>query len=266
MNNENVYGWDFAPKDTANKYIAACRRFVGDDLQFINFRRDSDYGKILEGGEYEVGRIHIDRIRREFGISAIIENISKYKESDIYGNPIIFNFEDIGNICPNTIHYIDATLSIKKMIGSNKIGKIVEIGGGFGNLCKTLSCDIDFSEYILVDLPEAVKLCEKYISNFSDLKDRVKYVACDKFEEYNFGTDIDIFIADSSLAECGRLTQKKYVSRLLKNSKFGYIVYNSLHIPESKFCYNDLIESISEFDIVEYSVGGNIVMNIERRQ
>jgi putative sugar O-methyltransferase len=54
------------------------------------------------------------------------------------------------------------------LIGDAPISRVVEVGGGYGGLCKTLSVVCDFDEYILVDLPEAVAVQEKYLKNFPE--------------------------------------------------------------------------------------------------
>ena len=42
------------------------------------------------------------------------------------------------------------------LLGEAPISRVVEVGDGYGGLCKTLSVVCDFDEYILVDLPIVV--------------------------------------------------------------------------------------------------------------
>lgn len=254
------FGWDFAPEDTSRNYRAACLKFVNDELEFSNFRRNPEYTTILEGGEDIIGHIHIGHIQQTNTLDPVLKNITKYKEADIYGNPVVRNYPIVGDICPNTLHYIDCSLSIQRMVGDKQIKHIVEIGGGFGNLCKTISCDIDFETYTLVDLPEAILLCKKYLANFPNVYKKVKFVSCDELDTAELPSNIDLFIADSSLAECGKSTQEKYINQFLLKSKFGYIVYNSLHIAESRYCYSYLLEACSNYSITIEDVGGNKVL------
>ena len=41
------------------------------------------------------------------------------------------------------------------------VSKIVEVGGGYGGLCRVLSKVCEFDEYILIDLPEVSAFTEK---------------------------------------------------------------------------------------------------------
>lgn len=43
-------------------------------------------------------------------------------------------------MAPATVKYICNALEIADIIGNNKLGTVVEIGGGFGGFCKTLNC------------------------------------------------------------------------------------------------------------------------------
>ena len=62
------------------------------------------------------------------------------------------------------------------MVNEAPISRIVEVGGGYGGLCKVLSTVCEFDEYILIDLPEVSALQRKYIDQFPDIKDKVKNV------------------------------------------------------------------------------------------
>lgn len=249
---ENVFGWDYAPKDNAENYIKKCRLFSSDDVAFNNFRRDADYTRILEGNACEIGNILMSRIFPEYNddLSFIKDNLVKFKENDIYGSPFICNYEFFGDICPCTLIYIYNTLEIKRLVGNSNIKKIVEIGGGFGALCKTLSVLYNFEEYILIDLPDVISLCKKYLDHFPDIKSKITYITTKEFENVDEIKDVDLFIASASLAECNREIQSKYINKILKNSKFGYIIYNTLHIPTARSDFNYIMENLSSlFDI-----------------
>jgi putative sugar O-methyltransferase len=242
MNISDKHGWDHCPDSNAERYIDACKRFVENDEEFKRFRQDKDYGKILEGGEYIVGSAYLERIRTMHDLEFLKVYLERFKENDMYGSPTIFNYDIVGEICPNTIHYICTLLDITKQFKGYNFKKIVEIGAGFGALCKIFSSVYSFDQYIIVDLPAVVKLCEKYLSNFSELSGKVSYVSCDELEKFDF-SGVDLCISEAALAECGYDTQKMYIEKIVNKAKMVYITYNTLHISSSKNSFDNLISN-----------------------
>lgn len=127
------------------------------------------------------------------------------------------------------------------LLGESPISRVVEVGGGYGGLCKTLSVVCDFDEYILVDLPEAVEVQRKYLSCFPELYAKCKFISCDNVENVE---DVDLFISNYALSECDYDTQVNYYDKLVNNSKFAYIIYNLVNFND--FYYNKFTERMSE--------------------
>jgi putative sugar O-methyltransferase len=133
------------------------------------------------------------------------------------------------------------------LINDAPINRIVEVGGGYGGLCKVLSTVCEFDEYILIDLPEVSALQRKYIDQFPDLKDKVKCIPCTEYEEI---ADIDLFISNYALSECSLEVQMEYYDKLVTNTKFAYLIYNLVNFND--FHYNDFIDKMKEtftFDV-----------------
>jgi putative sugar O-methyltransferase len=177
----------------------------------------------------------------EMGEDALLENIEQFKENDSIGTPDTFSYPEIGKISPTTIRYIKNVFEMATLLKDSPISRVVEVGGGYGGLCKTLSVVCDFDEYILVDLPEAVKVQEKYISNFPELAKKCKFISCDELNEVQ---DIDLFISNYALSECDYDTQMNYYDKLVNNSKYAYIIYNLVNFND--FYYNKFTERMSE--------------------
>jgi hypothetical protein len=234
---DETYGWAKVSSGIAQNYILKCRSFSGDDFKFQKFRQDADYKKILEGGDHSVGQMHLERIKRDHGLDDLIHHLSEFKENDTYGGPTVLNYEIVGDINPCTLLYVCNALDIKKMLGTFRPKKIVEIGGGFGGLCKTLSVLYDFEEYVLVDLPDVLALCKKYLDLFPNISKRIKYISCNDVDALSKLDNISLCIAISSLAECDLQTQKMYSDNILMNSIFGFVLYNTVHTKsgESEF-------------------------------
>jgi putative sugar O-methyltransferase len=232
-------GWE-AEEKYANEYLDACRSAVEDDEIFAKFKSLRGYKHILEhvtprqGAEYLQTALSMSE-------EAILENIEAFKENDSIGSPDRFSYPETGKISPTTIRYIKNVFEMAILLGDAPISRVVEVGGGYGGLCKTLSVVCDFDEYILVDLPEAVAIQEKYLKNFPELYAKCKFVSCDNVEEVE---DVDLFISNYALSECDYDTQVKYYDNLVSNSKYAYIIYNLVNFND--FYYNKFTERMSE--------------------
>ena len=248
--NEDKMGWN-CPDSIADLYLQKCKLFVSNDVEFNIFRQDKDYGKILEGGEYIVGTDGINRInRRPEYHELVFSNLEKFKENDIYGGPYIKNYGIYGDISPNTLNYIADIINIKYLVKDTLVNRIVEVGGGFGAMCKIFSTLFSFNEYILVDLPEVLELCKKYLSNFPELNGKVSYISCNDVSSISNIGDVDLFISTAAMAECYEEAQLRY-SSIIKRSKFAYILYNTLHLPELNLIYQKLIAMMDTFATYE---------------
>lgn len=257
------HGWETCPVDVSDNYINACRRFVSDDEAFKTFRQDKDYRLILEGDAYEIGTQCLDLLVKNHSDMLPIKNLEKFKENDIYGSPTTHEYPIVGRINPCTIKYINNVLDIQKLVGGDKLDRIVEVGVGFGAMAKLLSAVYDFKEYNLIDLPDVVALAEKYLSNFPELIGRCKFISCDDLVEIK---DVDLFISDSCLAECNLETQTKYTEKILKNSKYAYVVYNTRHLMVGQNNYDIFINEVQKTYMIGYVINMGIVFLYLKRK
>lgn len=211
--------WD-VPNDKKDKYIKKCKLFVESDDAFKDFRTDKDYGQILEGNEDVVAQVALAYIVQHGGSVFVDEHYDQFILNDSVGNPRVFD----NGISPATLRYINSAYEITKLLGRNKPKRILEIGGGYGGLCRILSVVYNFEEYTNVDLPEAEALFNKYISYFPALNGKVNNIVRGKY---------DLFIADSSLSECSSAAQLKYF-KMASKCDYVFIVYNTFHIKDNE--------------------------------
>jgi hypothetical protein len=108
----------------------------------------------------------------------------------------------------------------------------------------------EFEEYVLVDLPEVVKLTEKYLKHFPEIYNKVRFIECNDTSSFDKIENFDLFISDSALAECDFPTQKLYIDKLASKCNFAYIVYNSIGNPIGNSNYSLFFNEIDPiFDI-----------------
>ena len=220
MTDKKWEGW-YSPDDINTSYVDVCSQASIDDNIFSIFKSIEAYKIVLEHVSTQQGRYYFSMIEQM--TDSLYENLESFKENDNYGQPTLSNFTGIGNISPTTLRYIKNTFEIDSLVKGDTVSRIVEVGGGYGGLCKTLSVVCDFDEYVLIDLPEVVKLQDRYLSNFPDLYKKCVFVPCTEIKEIQ---DVDLFISNYALSECADEIQEMYFKKLISNSKFAYIVYN----------------------------------------
>lgn len=228
----------------ANAYLASCRRAAQDDQFFSMFKRDGAYRYVLEHVSPEEGQKYLDETDFNF-----MDKIDEIKENDSLGSPYLYEYEGVGQISPTTLRYIKNTSDIVNKFGTD-IKSVVEIGGGYGGLCKVLSSFIDFESYLLIDLEEPNLLSRKYLSHFNlpTLSHRSEEIV--EIEE-NF----DLLISNYAFSECDRETQLEYIDKFVKKTNRIYMMYNDFS-PEN-IHHQEFADMLSDlFDIEFYADHG----------
>ncbi len=239
-------GWQAEDK-IAVEYLASCVEAVNNDDAFANFKSNPKYKTILEHVLKDQGQCYLN-ICREMNEEAVDANIEAFKENDKIGNPETHIYPGIeGPVSPTTLRYMKNTFEMALMLDGAEISKVVEVGGGYGGLCRVLSKVCEFDEYIMIDLPEVSALQRKYIDQFPDIKDKVKCIPTTDLAEI---TDVDLFISNYALSECDLESQMAYFQCIVQHSKYAYLIYNLVNFNENY--YNDFIDKIKEhftFDV-----------------
>ena len=174
------------------------------------------------------------------------DKLDEIKENDALGTPVTCTYDVVGTISPTTIRYLKNTSDIVTKFGTS-FNSIVEIGGGYGGLCKVLSSFVDFEQYLLLDLEECNMLSRKYLSHF-DLP-TMSYQAEEIVElEDRF----DLLISNYALSECNRETQMMYIERFVKNSDKFYLMHNNFHADNGNMSYEEFLDVMSDTHDIEY--------------
>tara|TARA_B100001996_G_scaffold165359_1_gene126068 strand:- start:71 stop:892 length:822 start_codon:yes stop_codon:yes gene_type:complete len=233
-------GWQ-AEDQIAIEYLAACVEAVNNDDAFANFKSNPKYKTILEHVLKDQGQAYLN-ICKEMNEGAVWDNIEAFKENDKIGNPETHVYPGVdGQISPTTLRYMKNVFEMAFMLDGGETSRVVEVGGGYGGLCRVLSKVCVFDEYILIDLPEVSALQRKYLDQFPDIKDKVKCVPTTELEEIK---DVDLFISNYALSECDLESQMAYFNLIVQNSKYVYLIYNLVNFND--FHYNEFIDKIKE--------------------
>lgn len=225
--------WD-VNQNMIDLYLQACTEFVKNDDAFNNFKQDPRYTPVLEHVSIYEANLYYSEMRSKNLITKTILN--SVKENDKYGSPSLFEHSELGSISPTTVRYLKNTLDILDHFGKDgKYTNIVEIGGGYGGLCKVFSSFVNFENYHLIDLPEVSIFSRKYLNNFRKLKDRVQYITADNLTTVD---NIDLLISNYAFSECTRECQLNYYNSYIKKADKFYMMYNQFtpnNIPSEDF-------------------------------
>ena len=204
--------------DNSN-YPLLCEQAASDDAIFAHFKRNPAYRRILEHVSYKIGRKYLDIIADEN--PQLLDLLEKFRENDKYGDPITYDFSNIGNFSPTTLRYAKVLSDLIKEFGSLEKLKIIEIGGGYGGQCKIISDVFKFSSYSLVDLYPCLKLSKKYLDKLG-LKN-VNYWTINDLPE---NQDYDLIISNYAFSECTKTIQEIYLEKIINKSLRGYMTCN----------------------------------------
>ncbi len=222
-------------------YLSACRAAAQGSDFFKGFKSHPAYRHVLEHVSYEEGQQYLDEVEIDYK-----DKLDEIKENDALGTPVTCSYDGVGTISPTTVRYLKNTSDIVNKFGTS-FDSIVEIGGGYGGLCKVMSSFVKFENYLLLDLEECNMLSRKYLSNF-DLP-TMSYQAEEIVDvEENF----DLLISNYALSECNRETQMMYVERFVKKSDKFYLMHNNFHADNGNMSYEEFIDVMSDTHEIEY--------------
>lgn len=222
-------------------YLSACRAAAQGSDFFRGFKSHPAYRHVLEHVSYEEGQQYLDEVEIDYK-----DKLDEIKENDALGTPVTCSYNGVGTISPTTVRYLKNTSDIVNKFGTS-FDSIVEIGGGYGGLCKVMSSFVEFENYLLIDLEECNMLSRKYLSNF-DLP-TMSYQAEEIVDvEDNF----DLLVSNYALSECNRETQMMYIERFVKKSDKFYLMHNNFHADNGNMSYEEFIDVMSDTHDIEY--------------
>ena len=228
--------------EAATPYLNVCNYAANSDEFFKQFKSHPAYRHVLEHVSFEEGQQYLKEIDIDY-----LDKLEEVKENDSLGSPVIYEYPSVGEISPTTIRYIKNTSDIINKFGTS-FDSIVEIGGGYGGLCKVLSSFIKFEQYLLLDLEECNLLSRKYLSHFDLPTLSYRSEEIDEIDE-NF----DLLISNYAFSECHKEVQQDYIKRFIKKSNNFYIMHNNFHLELGTIPHEQFVEIMSDTHDVEWS-------------
>lgn len=201
-------------------YPQVCITASHDYKVFNSFRRHPGYTQILEHVTKELGSEYLRILSNDPDIFA---KMNIFKLNDNYGNPVMYEYPNVGLISPTTLRYIKVLADIKKYFHTADNLNICEIGVGYGGQCRLINAYYKPASYRLVDIQPALALTQTYLDNFI-LNSVLSYKTMNELNNKFY----DLVISNYAFTELPRAVQDVYLRKVILNSKRGYITYNEI--------------------------------------
>jgi putative sugar O-methyltransferase len=203
-----------------------CQSASQNETVFSKFKQIPAYVSVLEHVNQEQGNQYLSHI-----IPSNLWNdemIEKFSKNDLYGSPKTFDFSPWGIWSPTTLRYIKQIFEIHNIFGDLNGKDIVEIGGGYGGLCKIMF-DVfpQIKSYTIVDLDPVIQLAKKYLEKLS--VPNVHFISIDLTPTASINSDL--IISNYAFSECNKDIQLQYCNAFFSKAKMGYLTNNTLILP-----------------------------------
>ena len=229
-------------------YASAVTNALKNQKAFDNFKRSYSYREILEHVSEDQGRSYLEILEAR-NDSILSQARSTVLISDQVGNPVKYRYARYETLMsPTTLRYLKVSSDLKILFGSS-LGKVAEIGCGYGGQALVNDQLLDVESARLFDLPFVNKLIDRYLN--AHLLNGAYATTVINTEEPR---DYDLVISNYAFSELPKILQLAYIKKVLANSKRGYLTMNTgLGNDRStgKLNLNELSKLLPEFRVIE---------------
>lgn len=234
-----------------NAYPALCHAASEEEKFFKDFRRNFIYNRVLEHVPQYQGQEYLDVINKNDKHKFTDADWDNFRKNDLYGNPRVYTYE-INNrllvLSPTTLRYAKVLQDIVTLFDTDKIKTVAEIGIGYAGECRVMTSYLNSIEsYSLFDLPEVLKLANRYLSKFGST-DKVNFVDGTNIEVEG---EYDFVISNYAFSELIRDVQDIYLNKVILKSKAGYMTWNSLSC--------DVLDGYSLDELLKLIPGSSVI-------
>ncbi|MGA2417797.1 MAG: putative sugar O-methyltransferase [Candidatus Staskawiczbacteria bacterium] len=224
------------------EYPELCKKAFNDDVIFNSFRNEWIYTKIIEIVSYKEGLGYLNTILSQ--TPELAASFDEFRKNDEYGGPVVYDYGIYGKFSPTTLRYIKVLSDIKYFFGDIRKFKVIEIGGGYGGLCRIICNFFAVDSYTIVDIKPALNLTKKYLSKYN-----IQNLNFLTANDLDGSKKYDLLISNYALSECRRPVQQYYFDKVVKNSSRGYVTWNFIGYKDS-FTIKELSEKLKNAAII----------------
>ena len=184
---------------------------------FATFKQNPFFNLLWENSSEEEGALWMEKIAACY--PELLKKLERIKESDRIGSPRVYSYQEYGEFSPATLRFAALGGEIEERCGNLAELNVIQIGAGYGGLCKVLHATSGFKTYTLVDLPQQLALAKRYLDVFG--VNNVSYLTP---EELPLGVHYDLVLSDRSFSEFNRSFQVLFFDRILAHSHSGFLL------------------------------------------
>ena len=227
--------------EAGRAYADAVWKMVSSTRSFATFRRDPAYNVVLEHLSEGEGQAYLQHISDP----NILEICAASERADTVGSPRAFRFNG-ALLSPSTLRYAKVMADIADFFPDlNSTRSIIEIGGGYGGQARMVSeyarkTGWDLKRYTLVDLPPVAALSRLYLEHF-DILPMCEFITS---VELDRDTSWDFAVSNFAFSMFSRALQDKYMDRVLRKSKSGYLTMNTGLISGPSWTAEELLTTL----------------------
>ncbi len=192
------------------EFAKVCIEAAQQEEKFAEFKRHPFFNLLWENLTAEEGQKWFERVPATLR--------EKLKKCDGVGSPQVYAYE--GEVfSPWTLRLAAIAGDIQSKVGDLSGLHVVQIGAGYGGLCRILHDCANLGSYTLVDLPEQLALAKKYLERL-DVKN-ITYLTPDELTQQQ---TFDLVISDMSFSEFNRSYQEQFFKKILSNASSGFLL------------------------------------------
>ncbi|MBL4580299.1 MAG: putative sugar O-methyltransferase [Flavobacteriales bacterium] len=152
--------------------------------------------------------------------SAEIRLLGNTKNRDL-GNPLCIQYKGM-SACLDYLQAAKEVDFIQREITLEN-SSIIEIGAGYGRTCHTLLSNFDIEQYCIIDLPNALQLSRRYLSEVLGAPSfkKITFISVAEFDASKLGT-FDLAINIDSFAEMDKEVVHEYLAFIDKHCTAFY--------------------------------------------
>lgn len=231
--------------------FAKCvEEILKNEAEFTHFKRNPILNILWENLSEEEGKNSLNQIRTKAPF--LLEKLDKMRENDGVGSPRVYSYEGIGKFSPTTLRNGAIAADLFFRLNGAPGQRLIQIGAGYGGLCKIISHICNWESYTIVDLPEQLNLAKKYLELFG--VNQVIYMTPDELQE---DASYDCALSDGAFSEFNRSYQMLFFDRIFSRAHAGYLLGHvfSKHfgvIPLNVFELKNCFEKSGKFSNWEF--------------
>jgi hypothetical protein len=216
---------DSSLTDTS-EYRRFCAAAAVDDAVFETFRRAPECTGIVETVPAKDGADYLAHVRRH--APSLLGHMPAFAASDAVGGPRRHWYRTgtlaVRRMAPTTLRYVKTAGDLQRLFGSLDTLRILEIGGGYGGLCKVISDVWRWRSYTIVDLVEPLALTRRFLHTLAI--DDVELVDAMSITDAPHDDEYDLVISNYAYSEIRLDLQELYYRRFLERIPRGYMMWN----------------------------------------